>query len=61
MAMPQEEQKPERITLSFSVTLEEYKEFNKRLPGWGDKSSFFRTVMKKYLAGELKVSSEREF
>lgn len=62
MAMPMvEPKKDEKITVSFNLSLEQYRALEKRLPNFGDKTMFFRTVVDKFLRGELEVTTERKF
>lgn len=49
----------ENMTVSFNLPKEQYEALSKKLPKFGDKTAFFRTVVEKYLKGQLEI--ERKF
>jgi len=53
--------KESHTTVSFSLSNDQYDQLAKRLPNYGDRSSFFRTVVKQYLEGTLEIKNERKF
>jgi len=51
----------DNITVSFYLTKDLYDQLSQRLPNYGEKTTFFRVVVEKFLKGEIEVVMEKKF
>lgn len=50
-----------KITVSFNLPEKLYEELRKRMPNYGDRTLFFRTVVERLISGELNITVEKKF
>lgn len=53
--------KEDYTTVSFALPNSVYEQLVARLPNYGDRSGFFRTVVRMYLNQEIKISREIQY
>ena len=53
--------KRDTVTVSFGVAPEMYDRLIKRLPNYGERTLFFRTVIERFLNGKLELIMEKKF